>query len=63
MTKEEKLLLWKKVTNKTSSNKHKAFLYLSFSAKSWQNPARIDIQWVATIECQCWQDLVGNDKL
>ena len=27
-----------------------------FSGKSWQNPANIDMQWVATIECQCWQD-------
>ena len=23
---------------------------------SWQNPASIDIQWVAAIECQCWQN-------
>ena len=30
------------------------FFYDSlFSAKSWQNPANIDIQRVATIECQC----------
>ena len=27
------------------------FYNLSFSAKSWQNPASIDMQWVATIEC------------
>ena len=26
------------------------------SAKLWQDPARIDIQWVGTIECQYWQD-------
>ena len=28
----------------------------SFSAKSWQNLATIDIQWIAIIECRCWQD-------
>ena len=31
------------------------FLHNStFSANSWQDPASIDIQWVATIECQYW---------
>ena len=28
----------------------------SFSAKSWQNPATIDIQWLQRIECQCCQN-------
>ena len=33
------------------------FFYNStFPGKSWQDPASIDIQWVATIVCQCWQD-------
>ena len=37
-------------------NSFEFFYNSSFSAKSWQNPARIDMQWVAIIECQCWQD-------
>ena len=33
------------------------FSYISqFSAKSWQNPASIGIQWITTIKCQCWQN-------
>ena len=32
-----------------------SYIYL-FSAKSWLNSASIDIQWVATTECQCWQN-------
>ena len=28
----------------------------SSSGKSWQSSASIDVQWVATIVCQCWQD-------
>ena len=32
------------------------FYSLTFPAKSWQDPASIDIQWDATIVCQCWQD-------
>ena len=42
------------------------FIYISsFSAKSWQNPASIDIQWVASIECQCcriWQKMTNYRK-
>ena len=34
----------------------KFFYNSSFSAKSWQDPASIDIKWSAPIECQCWQD-------
>ena len=38
-----------------------AFLHNSkFPANSWQDPARIDIQWVANIECQYWQDPARN---
>ena len=37
------------------------FSYISkFSAKSWQNPASIDIQWAATIYCQCWLNSASN---
>ena len=37
------------------------FLHNSkFSANSSQDPARIDIQSVATIECQYWQDPARN---
>ena len=32
------------------------FYNSSFPAKSWQDPASIDIQWSPPIECQCWQD-------
>ena len=44
---------------KVSMNASKSFEFfcnLSFSAKSWQNHTRIYIQWVATVECQYWQD-------
>ena len=41
------------------------FLHNSFPAKSWQDPANIDILWVAIIGCQYWQDpgmdLAGNE--
>ena len=37
-------------------NRFKFFYNSSFSAELWQNPASIDIHWVATIECQCYQD-------
>ena len=30
--------------------------FSSFPAKSWQDPASIDIQWSQPIECQCCQD-------
>ena len=37
------------------------FLHNSkFSVNSWQDPASIDIQWVATIKCQYWQDPARN---
>ena len=39
------------------------FFNSTISTKSCQNPARIDIQWIATIECQYWQDLAENDEL
>ena len=32
------------------------FYNSSFPAKSWQDPASINIQWLPTIECQSWQD-------
>ena len=32
------------------------FSYISFSAKSWQNSASNDIQWLRPIVCQHWQD-------
>ena len=32
------------------------FYNSTFPGKSWQDPASIDIQWVATIVCQYWQD-------
>ena len=33
---------------------------LKFPAKSGQDPAGNDMQWVATIECQYWQ---GSDRV
>ena len=41
----------------------KFFYNSSFSRNFWQNPASIDVQWVATIEFQCWQYLPENDEL
>ena len=32
------------------------FYNLTFPGKSWQDPASIDIQWVATFVCQCCRD-------
>ena len=32
------------------------FYNSSFPAKSWQDPASIDIQWSPPIECECWKD-------
>ena len=47
--------------NDSTSNITIEFLHnLTFSANSWQDPANIDIQWVATIECQYWQDPARN---
>ena len=36
----------------------RVFYNPSFRAKSWQDPTRIDIDWLQPIECQSWQDPV-----
>ena len=43
--------------NTISSHSHSSFSTIwHFLVKSLQDPHSIDIQWVATIVCQCWQD-------
>ena len=38
-----------------------SFYYSSFPAKSWQNPARIDIQWLRLQHVN--PGMAGNDEL
>ena len=60
-------ILWRNLkflnTESQSRNIEKSFEFLHNSklpANFWQDPASIDIQWVATIECQYWQDPARN---